>query len=86
MLNGLVALNKDSKNSKVFRDWGKQFSIKFEIEITKEFTSPTWLNVFHMTIESKISIDLMLVKIREINMILKSMFIYRFFRYRNTNG
>ena len=50
MLNGLVALSKDSKKSKVFRDWGKQFSIKFEIEITKDFTSPTWLNVFHMTI------------------------------------
>ena len=50
MLNGLVALSKDSKESKVFRDWGKQFSIKFEIEITKEFSTPTWLNVFHMTI------------------------------------
>ena len=49
MINGLVTTSK-GKKTKAFHNWGEKFRITFEIEVNQEFSTETWLNVFHMTI------------------------------------
>ena len=48
-IEGEIEVKKNNKLPQVFKYWGKEYSVKFDIEINKEFTSPEWLNVFHMT-------------------------------------
>ena len=48
-IEGEIEVEKNNKLSQVFNQWGKEYSIKFDIRIHKDFSSPEWLNVFRMT-------------------------------------
>ena len=47
--DGEVEVKKNNKLPQVFKQWGKEYSVEFSIKVNKEFSSPTWRNVFHMS-------------------------------------
>ena len=46
---GEIEVKKNNKLPHVFNHWGKEYSVMFDIEINKEFSSPERLNVFQLT-------------------------------------
>ena len=47
--DGEIDVRKNHKLPQVFNQLGKEYFVKFDIKIDKEFSSPEWLNVFRLT-------------------------------------